>query len=609
MPVVFNKISFERGSSISGRVKLDSANSKLLGFTDPKGSTVTLAPQSSAIKNLLVIGDSREARASVPFTALGGWTKTVTGISAGNADGSATLTFSSAHNIPVGQRVLLSPDAAIHPAFRNRWFDFSSTGATTGVISIPEDALDREYRTAYIASVTAPFVGSSPCVTIDAVNGITSSITEMCAALGQPWDDVVNLCIPGAYTADILALIKTLDLGSFSHMRLVVGINDMANGVNPATSLSNTIEIVEIASAAQLISIVSDEYPQGSMDATKQAWLRTYNSGLRDYLYSNPATVLVPAYAAINDPTTNTGSAIDLNDGTHYAANGAERIGRLAAEQLKGSVRTRQALVVPLSTKNYLSNGSMVGSAGTHTTGGSGAGQSQGRVATDWIVDPPGANVTCTARKISGVAKMWRPNTAYALDEVVTFSGVSGLNYVCIAAGTSGAVAPSWGSIPWANTTDNTVTWMAIRVADKFMSRSDWQYLQGVVGAVVTAQERVTLKQTVTLATVGLSPGDWVRGHLRVHAYDSAWRNIMFAIRSGSAIDGQFCYAADGAKNSFIAAASQPFIDREGVLRTPWWKIPAGQTSLTFYCEGGLGTGSENSTIRLMVTDALLEKL
>lgn len=655
------------------------------------GAAIALPKVAS---RLLVIGDSRNARSSVPFTSLGGWVKTVTAISAGNADGSASVTFSAAHNIPVGQRLLFDPDASIDKAFRNRWFDFTSTGSTTGTISVPSDAYDRANLIARIAAVSTPFSGSSQCATIDAVQGIAGCLTEFLATLGQPWTEVVNLCVPGFYTAETLALVSSLDLTQFSHAYDVDGINDMANGVDPAVSLANKIAKLDLLAAAGVTSIVHDEHPQGTMDATKQTWLRTYNTGLRAYAASKGSCILVPVYGIVNDPATDTGSSADLSDGTHWTAAGAEKMGRAAAAVAAPFIKASPQLVLPVSTSNYITNGNMAGTSGTHTTavsglanvqitgtagqfscnaaalavnlpvtisgtfggtgsitgysdpttyyivatngsttftlsttpGGSGvvttagtptgltyttgAGQSQGQVATSWVIATPGTNVVATARKVSGVPKLWRPNTAYSLGDVAVPTYETGLQYLCTTAGTSSSsAAPTWGTVPWATTADgSTLRWTAIRPLPNLSSRADWQMLQGNVYGTVAAQERVTLQQTVTLATVGLAAGDWVRFQMRVHAYDSAWRNVMLTLRTGSTIDSLFSFAADGAKNSFVLPSVQPFTNREGILRTPWWRIPAGQTTLTAYLEGGLGTGSENSTIRLFMTEARLEK-
>lgn len=570
------------------------------------GAGVSAPPKAGT--RLLVIGDSRNARSSVPFPALGGWVKTVTAISAGNADGSASVTFSAAHNIPVGQRVLFDPDAAINSAFRNRWFDFVSTGSTTGTISVPADAYDRTNLIARIAAVATPFAGSSQCATIDAVQGTAACLSEFLATLGQPWSEVVNLCVPGFLIADTLALVRTLDLTQFTHAYDVDGINDLATGVAPETSLANKIAKLDLLAAAGITTITHDEHPQGSMDATKQTWLRTYNTGLRTYAAGRGTCILVPVYGIVNDPATDTGTSADLTDGTHWSAVGSEKMGRAAAAVAAPFIKSSPQLVLPVSTSNYITNGNMSGTAGTHTTGGSGAGQSQGQVATSWVINTPGTNVTCTSRKVSGVPKLYRPGTVYALGEVVIPTYETGLHYLCTTAGTAGAAAPTWGAVPWATTTDNTVTWTAIRPMPNLSSRADWQMLQGVVAGTVTAQERVMLQQTVTLASVGLAAGDWVRFQMRVHAYDSAWRNVMLTLRTGSTIDGLFSFWADGGKNSFVTPSVQPFSSFEKVLRTPYRQIPPGQTTLMAYLEGGLGTGSENSTIRLFMTEARLDK-
>lgn len=166
-----------------------------------------------------------------------------------------------------------------------------------------------------------------------------------------------------------------------------------------------------------------------------------------------------------------------------------------------------------------------------------------------------------------------------------------------------------WGVVPWATTTDNTVTWTAIpkELIDDDYSSADWQYIQGITGGTVTAQERITLAQTVTLASVGLTTGSWIRGKLKVATLDSNFANFMLSIRSGATINGLFAFCADGGKTLFLTSTSQPINSLVGEMVTPWWKIPAGQTQLKFYLEAGAGTGFENSTMRFLATDAVLE--
>jgi hypothetical protein len=121
------------------------------------------------------IGDSRNARSSVPFKALGGWGIVITGITA-NADGTALMTFSTAHALPVGQPVKIDPDAPVDKAFRNRWFDFTSVSGTSGTLSVPVDAIDRDYLVAAIAAAggysdPVPDGVNDAVLTIDAIQG------------------------------------------------------------------------------------------------------------------------------------------------------------------------------------------------------------------------------------------------------------------------------------------------------------------------------------------------------------------------------------------------------------------------------------------------------
>lgn len=55
----------------------------------------------------------------------------------------------------------------------------------------------------------------------------------------------------------------------------------------------------------------------------------------------------------------------------------------------------------------------------------------------------------------------WAATTAYALGDVVKPTTQDGLEYVAIAAGTSGASEPTFVNIEGATTTDGTVTWLA----------------------------------------------------------------------------------------------------------------------------------------------------
>lgn len=55
----------------------------------------------------------------------------------------------------------------------------------------------------------------------------------------------------------------------------------------------------------------------------------------------------------------------------------------------------------------------------------------------------------------------WAATTAYALGDVVKPTAQDGLEYVCIAAGTSGGSEPTFVNIVGGSTVDATVTWLA----------------------------------------------------------------------------------------------------------------------------------------------------
>jgi len=551
---------------------------------------------------LLLLGDSLNARGGDAFTALGGWVKTVTAIVC-NPDGTATLTFSAAHNVPVGNQVRFTADATIDAVLRNRWFDFASVTSTTGTISVPADAVDREYLLSAIPSVVS-FSGSSQSLQIDAIMGASGSWTQTLFELGQPFESVTNLCVPGARTGtarayDTLALARTISFADFTHVGITVGLNDFANGVVPAESWANIQAITRLAVEAGCIVVVDDVYPQGSMDATKRAWLEYVNPRIHAMAAASQRIIAAPIYDIIIDPATDAANSVDLSDGTHQNATGAVKIGAARAKALAPFIKSVNRPTFAGGTTNYLPNGKMVGTGGTVSSG-------TGAAADSWTVVTTDSNIVCVCRKQKGRATVWRPATAYALGDVVIPAYSTGLYYVCTTAGTSGASAPTWGVVPWVTNTDGASNiWTAVPIVEN-LSSGDWQYLQGAVAGTAGSQERINFRQTLTLATVGLAAGDWIRMRMRVKVMDSQWRNHMLSIRTGSTIDSLNAWAADNAKNSSVATASMPFSNQDGVMMTPWWKIPAGQTSLICGIEGG--ANMTNSVIRMLVTDAAIEK-
>lgn len=72
------------------------------------------------------------------------------------------------------------------------------------------------------------------------------------------------------------------------------------------------------------------------------------------------------------------------------------------------------------------------------------------------------SSITWTEITQASFTRSWAANTAYALGQIVAAS--SSL-FKCVAAGTSGASAPSWSNSKMTITTDNTVTWLCIGTA------------------------------------------------------------------------------------------------------------------------------------------------
>lgn len=556
-------------------------------------------------QRLLLVGDSLNARMGNAFPSVGGWIATVTTITPTGGP-SLNLTFSAAHGIPVGQPVRFSSDASTESFLRNRWFDFVSTGSTTGTITVPKDAPDKQFLEGAF-SKSVGFSGSAE-LSIDAVRGQAGSYFKTLYDLFDPFDEVYNLAIPGAQSGDAeqgdtLDFVRTLNLSDFTHVGITVGINDMAQGYLGGTTLENIIAISELCLDAGCFVVIDEVYPQGTMDAAKQLFLQVLNPGLHAYAANRENVVITRTRDAISD-SSYVGSSIDLSDGTHLTAIGAMKIGMNRAKAWGRLVKPRYAPAFQTSLDNYSTNPQMFGTGGTVT------GPSTGVCADSWTISAPGTNVTCLARKQKRAALPWRYSKAYVLGDVVIPTISNGLYYVCTTAGTSGASAPTWGAVAWATTTDNTATWTAFPNAMFIgdVSRGEWQYVQGVVNATPGAQERITLTQTITLASVGLAAGDYIRGKMHARFVDSNWSFTMAALRTGATINGLFSFAAGGGKNSFLVAADQPTNSMDGLIVTDWYKIPVGQTTMSFYIEMGATPNYQNTTMRMFITDAIVEK-
>lgn len=603
-----NGLLITNGEALSGIATpsgIVSSLSPVVAGDRSSGEKIRSANTGNGFQSLLLVGDSLNSRMGNAFSALGGWAASVTAITPTGGP-TANLTFAAAHGLPAGQRVRFSADAIIDPVLRNRWFDFVSTGSATGTISVPFDAKDKAHLEYALANTTA-FAGAAE-LSIDAVRGLAGSYFKTLYDLFDPFDEVYNLAIPGAQSgeeefSDTLAFVKTLNLSEFTHVGITVGINDMAQGVLGGVTLDNIIAISELCLDAGCFVSIDEVYPQGTMDAAKQLFLQVLNPGLHAYAANRKNVVINRARDAISD-SAGLGSAIDLSDGTHLNAIGAMKLGMNRTKAWGQLVKPRYAPAFPTSVDNYSANPQMFGTAGTVTA------PSTGVCADSWTVAAPGTNVTCLARKQKRAALPWRYSKAYVIGDVVIPTTKTGLYYVCTTAGTSNATPPTWGAVAWATTTDNTVTWTAFP-NDMFVgdvSRGEWQYVQGVVGATATTQERITLTQTITLASAGLVPGDWIRGKMHARFVDSNFAFMMTTLRTGGLINGQFSFAAGGAKNSILTATDQPTTNMDGIIATEWYKIPAGQTTMTFYIEMGATTGYQNTTMRMFITDAIVEK-
>lgn len=547
---------------------------------------------------LLLVGDSLNARGGNTFAALGGHSGEVVAIAPGPLAGQATLTFALAHGLPVGSPVRISSDSTVHPGLRNRWFNFTSTGATSGVITAQPDHPDAAYLSTLLNSPAIVFSGSAE-LSIDAVEGWASSYCSALFALGAPFD-VVNLCVPGARTGraaetDLLALVNRVTLADYTHIGITAGINDMAQSLSALGTIENLANVVSIALNNQLHVFIDTITPQSTMGAPALAFIRDVNAAIRRM--AGDHVTVVDAYPVVADSTTGAGTAQDLADGTHFNGTGALRIGLARAKALQ-----RWTNSAPIAAPNGLTNPQLAGTGGTVDA------PVTGQCATSWRVFATGSNVTCKAAKWDKQVRLWRRTTAYVAGNLVRVAGDEDTYYVCVTAGTSAATSAALNGTRWQNLTDGTAVWQGFPArffAGEVDQKGQWQYLEAIVGPSSSSQERVTLTQTVTLATAGKAPGDKVRAALDVRFIGSECSAFMLTLRTGNffgtGAGNKFGFAAAGAKNTFFAAGFFPTDGLDGRLVTPEFVVPASQTALEFYIELIAGSDMPGAEMRALV--------
>lgn len=549
-------------------------------------------------RSLLLIGDSIEARLGDVPTAISAHYANIASIA--NNGGTVVITTSAAHGLSTGNVVYVSEGSAsafpTRSGITNRRFQIEVLTTTTlRLIGAPTDTATYTYAS-----------GAYPYITLDAAYSIQSSWAWTMFLLNHPFDAVFNRCIPGASSSHVVAALAGLWAIDPRYVGLCVGVNDYAQAVDPAVTIANIQAIVDGFLSRHATVIINTVTPQNSMTDTKNITLKQVNDAILDLASTRERVLVVDAYSELVDSSSSSGVLrSDVSaDGTHPNGHGHFLVGRARARVIENRVPSlnRPAFYAGVNLSNYFTNGKMAGTGGTVTS------TATGTLATSWTVGGSllTANVSAAFRKQRGAAYGWIRSTAYAVGDVVKPTTPNGLMYVCTTAGTSNSSAPTWGTVAYGTTTDNTVTWTAFPMFEG-RAGEEWQYFELGIGATVGSNEYMRMEQQVTIATAGLAVGDTIRGRCRIKMFDGLHMGFGLRLRSNTQVGGQFPSAWGLARPTFLNPAKAVYADGfEGYIVTPAWKIPAGCTILVCQLEVTMTTA--NMTCRGMVTDMVLER-
>lgn len=144
-----------------------------------------------------------------------------------------------------------------------------------------------------------------------------------------------------------------------------------------------------------------------------------------------------------------------------------------------------------LTTASYSSLTGEVSSGGGYTTGGTSL-----------------SSFTVTATEANSWGTTAATSTPYSLGNIVRPSTGNGYLYLCVAAGTSGGSAPSWGTVVGETTTDGTVTWENIGDAITVFSSGNASWTSSTITASYAVIYDSTSGYNIVMINFGGSQSD-----------------------------------------------------------------------------------------------------
>lgn len=205
-----------------------------------------------------------------------------------------------------------------------------------------------------------------------------------------------NAGVAGDTSQQLLDRIQT-DVLRFnpSWVSVLVGINDIRNGVPLATTISNVKQIYNILLSKGIRVAALSVYPVytglGGLTPAITAAITALNIAIKEFCANNPNMVFVNAHASLIDATSTTGVALAgmlRTDNLHTTAKGARAVGQAAHNALSKFITSPSHHVstwadqfsFDSSSTQFLTNPTFRGTAGLKQ------GVATGTVADDWVV-------------------------------------------------------------------------------------------------------------------------------------------------------------------------------------------------------------------------------
>lgn len=315
--------------------------------------------------------------------------------------------------------------------------------------------------------------------------------------LGNPLKPKINAGINGNKTSDMLARINTDVLPYIEPGDVVFvtgGINDIANGVLPAVTITNMQAICNALVLRGAIVSLGTVCPSilRITDSTTNSAIGAVNRGYRQIALNTQNVYLSDDHVAMLDSADiyaqniSTYSADDLHPNTL----GAMAIGRTRATSLAGLGLKKWPLVSSNQDyKGIVYNPLAIGSNASGTNGATiGTGITGNFCPNGWTAARTGT-LTATLSKVArtdgqagefvraaitgGAARdvmrwswtlttsgvNWAASTAYPISRVRQPTVANGFLYQVVQAGTTGATEPTWPTVAGQLVTDGTVIW------------------------------------------------------------------------------------------------------------------------------------------------------